>query len=414
MNAYAVDHRNQQRQEAAEVSRQLQREDHRRERHPHRPAEDGGHADERPEARALVRQIRGLESAKRAAHHEERREHAARRSRSERDDPDDRLDQQDAEHDVERDVAPQDRLDRVVADAEGLRKHEAAETDRQAAERRPPHPVERQALEEIFGRVDAARQQRGQRAGADAGDDTSEDHGGGQRGVVQRDREDRSGAEERPSQDRRDRACQRHRDHAARLPLEEQQFDRQKDSRQRRRERRRHAGGGAGDEQRLALGARQVTGLRDERSERAARHDDRAFRAEGTAGADRDGRRQRLEERDARRDAAAVDQDRLDGLGNAVAADAFRSVAGHEADDGRTDHRNEHDPGAQLVPGGARRVNAPALEEEQVRAERDEVQQADGDDGRQRADAERDGREQQNAAVGGEVAELVLVNGLCD
>ena len=98
-------------------------------------------------------------SAKRAAHHEERRENAARRPRPERDDPDDRLDQEDAEHDVKCDIAPQDRLDRVVADAKRLRKHEAAEANNQAAERRPPHPVERQALEEILGRIDAACEQ---------------------------------------------------------------------------------------------------------------------------------------------------------------------------------------------------------------------------------------------------------------
>ena len=97
-----------------------------------------------------------------------------------------------------------------------------------------------------------------------------------------------------------------------------------------------------------------------------------------------------------------------------MAADAFRSVAGHEADDGRTGHRNEHHPGAKLVGGRRGGLDAPALEEEQVRAERDEVQQAHGDDGSQRADAERDGGQQEHAAVGREVAELMLVNGKRD
>ena len=42
-----------------------------------------------------------------------------------------------------RDAAPaeQQRLDLVVADAERLRADEPAEADREAAERRPPHPV---------------------------------------------------------------------------------------------------------------------------------------------------------------------------------------------------------------------------------------------------------------------------------
>ena len=66
----------------------------------------------------------------------------------------------------------------------------------------------------------------------------------------------------------------------------------------RRGEDRRHARRRAGDEQRLAFGGGQVERLREERTERAARHDDRAFRAERAAGADRDGGGERLEHRD--------------------------------------------------------------------------------------------------------------------
>ena len=81
---------------------------------------------------------------------------------------------------------------------------------------------------------------------------------------------------------------------------------------------------------------------------------------------------------------------------------------------GRAGHRDEHDPGAEVVRRRDDGLDAPALEEEEVREERDEVEQRHGDNGRQRADAERDGREQQHPTVGGEVAELMLVNGLCD
>jgi hypothetical protein len=75
---------------------------------------------------------------------------------------------------------------------------------------------------------------------------------------------------------------------APRLPLEEQQFHGEHHRRDRGREGRRHAGGRAGDEKRLALGARQVKELRDERSERAAGHDDRTFGAERPTRSNRD------------------------------------------------------------------------------------------------------------------------------
>ena len=52
-----------------------------------------------------------------------------------------------------------------------------------------------------------------------------------------------------------DRAGQRHRDQAARLPLEQQQLDGQQHGGDRRAERRRHAAGGAGHQQGLALAA---------------------------------------------------------------------------------------------------------------------------------------------------------------
>ena len=73
-----------------------------------------------------------------------------------------------------RHVALQQLADDVVADAERLREHPAADADHQAADRRPPHPVDRQALERILGGVDGLRQQRRQRARQQAGDDAAE------------------------------------------------------------------------------------------------------------------------------------------------------------------------------------------------------------------------------------------------
>ena len=84
------------------------------------------------------------------------------------------------------------------------------------------------------------------------------------------------------------------RDERAARELEEQQLDREHDRRERCAERRRHPRGRAARQQDLALDGRHRDHLPDERPERAARDDDRAFGAERSAGADRDRGRQRL------------------------------------------------------------------------------------------------------------------------
>src|SRR5262249_58158267 len=76
--------------------------------------------------------------------------------------------------------------------------------------------------------------------------------------------------------------------------LEKQEPPRQHDRRKGRAEHARHAGGRPAGEQDLPLGRRHADDLTDERSERAAGHDDRSLGAERTAGADGDGRRRRL------------------------------------------------------------------------------------------------------------------------
>src|SRR5207248_10111042 len=48
-------------------------------------------------------------------------------------------------------------FDVVVADAEGARREIADHADGDAADCRPPHPMNRQMLEEIFDPVDGAR-----------------------------------------------------------------------------------------------------------------------------------------------------------------------------------------------------------------------------------------------------------------
>ena len=61
---------------------------------------------------------------------------------------------------------------------------------------------------------------------------------------------------------------------------------------------------------------------------------------------------ERLQNRHLRLHAAAVDQNGFDGFGNAVAADALRAIARHQADDQRADDRHEHRRAAEVIAGG--------------------------------------------------------------
>ena len=88
-----------------------------------------------------------FDAAERAAHHQQRREHAARVP-----EPSDTAQMTDLTSRTPRitragDVALQQVADDVVADAERLRKDQAADADHEAADRRPPHPVDRQLAE---------------------------------------------------------------------------------------------------------------------------------------------------------------------------------------------------------------------------------------------------------------------------
>ena len=151
--------------------------------------------------------------------------------------------------------------------------------------------------ERVFRRVDRRGEQRRQRAGEQADDHAADEAGEADVGRMRRHRKDRPEPEDVAARGGRRDARERDRNQAARLPLEQQQLDGEQHRRDRRGEGRRHAGRRARDEQRLALGAGQMEELRDQRSERAAGHDDRPFGAERAARSDRDRRRQRLEQR---------------------------------------------------------------------------------------------------------------------
>src|SRR3546814_13055316 len=87
-----------------------------------------------------------------------------------------------------------------------------------------------------------------------------------------------------------------------------------------------HARRRAGDQQRLSFGGAQVKTLGKKRSDRAARHNDGAFGAERSAASDRDGRRDRFEDRNFQRKPAFAEYDRRDFFGDTMAPALFRSA----------------------------------------------------------------------------------------
>ncbi len=83
--------------------------------------------------------------------------------------------------------------------------------------------------------------------------------------------------------------------------------------------------------------------LRKERADRAARHDNRPFGAEGAPGTDGNRRGQWFQHGDFRLHAAAAEENGFERFGNAMAADLFRAVASHQTDDQSTGHRHGND-----------------------------------------------------------------------
>ena len=118
-----------------------------------------------------------------------------------------------------------------------------------------------------------------------------------------------------------------------------------------------------------------VNPLRDERAQSSARHDDRAFRAERAAGANRDRRRYRLENRDLRIDPRAVQQNRLDGLRNPVPADFVGAKTSHQANQKSANHRNNDHPVAQRASCRRYADRTEPVIVEKIRRDRDQPKQ---------------------------------------
>src|SRR6185436_7193669 len=279
--------------------------------------------------------------------------------------------------------------------------------DGEAAQGGPPHPVDGQLLESVLGGVDGEGEERGQGAREQAGHDAAGQAFRSDEGGVRSDREERAHADDVAAGGGAGRAGQGDGDEAARLPLEEQELHGQEHGGHGGGEGGGHPGGGSGHEERAPLGRGQVEELRDHGAEGAAGHDDRTFRAEGAARPDGDGGRERLEEGDPGLDLAALEQDGLDRFRDPVAADTLGPVAGHEADDEGARHGDEDLEPPEVVARGRHHLRRPALEEEQVREQADQLQEGQGHVRGDDADDDGQGREREHAAGGGEVAQAV-------
>ena len=236
-------------------------------------------------------------------------------------------------------VASEQLLDDVVSDAERTGLDETTGADDEPAQRRPPHPMDREPVKGILRCVHQAgrddRQQTAENAGqyAEQRDRRVEVH------VDRRQSKDRARAQKcTPGHRARgDRPHNRHK--APRPPLEQQELNGEQHRGQRRVERRRHPTGGAGDQQRFALVSGQVQVLREDRSGSASGHDDRSLGTERSARADADRGGDRLQQRDPRLDTALPDEDHLDRLGHPVTADLLRSEPRHQTDDQAAGYR---------------------------------------------------------------------------
>src|ERR1041385_3433281 len=89
--------------------------------------------------------------------------------------------------------------------------------------------------------------------------------------------------------------------------------------------------------------------LRQDGTKRAPRHDDGSLGPEGTAGADRDGGRYRLEQSHLWLNETAPKQNCLERFGNPVTADLLRAVARHQTNHERARHRRGDHPRAEMV-----------------------------------------------------------------
>src|SRR5215831_5255046 len=106
----------------------------------------------------------------------------------------------------------------------------------------------------------------------------------------------------------------------------------------------------------------------------SAGHDDWAFGAKRAAGTNRNSRRKRLQKCQAWRNSAALNEDGLNRLGNAMAANALRTIACHESYDESAHDGYENYQCAEVVASRRYQVHSPPLEEKKICEQTDESQ----------------------------------------
>ncbi len=217
----------------------------------HRPAHDRRHAQKRPEAGSSRKHHTG-EIAERAAEDQQRSQNAARCPRPQGDQPDDRLHHHKCHDHANGERTVEQCLDIAIPCAEHMGIDQAAQPNHDGPCRRPPHPVQREAVKQVLNAIEKVRQDRGFHPDQHAKCDRQRGHlpAARRRGL---EREHRSAADERRAPGERYQHADHHRHQASRLPFEQQHLDRQQDRSERRSEDRAHTGGCTGHEQGLSL-----------------------------------------------------------------------------------------------------------------------------------------------------------------
>jgi hypothetical protein len=90
-----------------------------------------------------------------------------------------------------------------------------------------------------------------------------------------------------------------------------------------------------------------------------------------------------------------------------VPADAFRAVARHQPDDQRSGDRDQHFEQPEAVAGRRNQRGAEPAEEEQVREQTDQPQQAHGDEGTQHTDRNAQGLNRDHSRTSCEISKLM-------
>src|SRR5262249_18337197 len=119
--------------------------------------------------------------------------------------------------------------------------------------------------------------------------------------------------------------------------------------------------------------------LRDHRAKCTAGHDDRPLRAERAARPNGNRRGDGLEDRDFWLHTAAVGQDSLDRLGNAVAGDPFRAITRHCTDNQGAANRYKNAVDAEMVPCRRDESGVPTAKIAKISEKADQAEESEGD-----------------------------------